>query len=151
MTNSLRRKISLVIMAIISGNFWYIFLVDGLCDTAVALPAYIFAQLLAIVLPFICCLIWDKEAQRKRLAFIFIYFVVLGICDYLHSFLHTVFHETMLYLNIKDNYMLFKNMLTSFMIITRMVLSSSLLSWTYKYMMILTVPKEERKKYKKMK
>ncbi|MBQ7294795.1 MAG: hypothetical protein IJW86_01230 [Clostridia bacterium] len=149
MSNHLKQKISLVIMAFISSQLWYIFLVDGLCDTAAAIPGLIAAQILEIALPLICCLIWDKITERKRFAFVLVYFVVLSTCDYLHSFLFAIFHEIASYFNINNNYMLLKNLLTAFMVIFRMVFSYSLLSWVYKYILILVVPKEDRKKYKK--
>lgn len=142
MTTRTRKIVSYILMALISSHIWYYILVDILCDVSLYEILYPLAQLLAIILPFICCFIWDKEKERNRFAFVLIYFLVLGACDYLHSFLYNIVYETVSYFKICDNYMLLKDLFTVFMVIVRMVLSSSLLSWCYKYALILIAPKE---------
>ena len=143
MNYATRRKLSFIILALSSSYLWYYPLTDGLSDTALASFGFSLAQIFAVILPFLGCLIWEKERSYNRATFVMTYFFVLGICDYSHSLIYNLIWDMDSVLDISLSMVTIQYILTGFMTVVRIILSLKLYKWSFRHIMIAIKFKEE--------
>lgn len=136
MDYAVRRKLSFVILALIFGQFWYYPLVDGLSDTALASLGFSLAQIITVVIPFMGCLVWEKERLYNRATFVMSYFFVLGVCDYSHSLIYNLMWDICSVSDLTVSIFEIQYILIGVMAVVRVLLSIWLYKWSFGHIMI---------------